>query len=156
MATCPSAHLHFCHFKFLHMGASDWHCLHLGVYCSMPSKQYLAAARRTGGHATRLEHHRRGRHVLIGAVVDQQVQTYLTKLLGVLSTVPLLWRLHVASRKPRGGLYELGRGWAKSFMHRIGFVIRKVTKTAKKLPPYSEELKESYNIFDGGGEQHSS
>ena len=28
MATCPSAHLHFCHFQFLHLGASDWHCLH--------------------------------------------------------------------------------------------------------------------------------
>ena len=68
----------------------------------MPSKQYLAAAHPTGGHVTRLEHHRRGRHVLLGAVVDQQVQTYSTKLLGVLSTVSLLWRLHVASRKSRG------------------------------------------------------
>ena len=28
MAACPSAHLHFCHFQFLHVGASDWHCLH--------------------------------------------------------------------------------------------------------------------------------
>ena len=52
----------------------------------MPSKQYLAAAHPTGGHVTRFEHHRRGRHTLLGAVVDQQVQTYLTKLLGVLST----------------------------------------------------------------------
>ena len=34
--------------------------------------------------------------------------------------------------------------------------MRKATKTAKKLPPNSEELKESYDIFDGGGEQHSS
>ena len=41
-----------------------------GVYCSMPSKQYLAAAHSTGGHVTRLEHHRRGRHVILGAVVD--------------------------------------------------------------------------------------
>ena len=49
-------------------------------------------------HVTRLEHHRRGRPVLLGAVVDQQVQTYLTKLL----EVPFLWRLRVASRKPRG------------------------------------------------------
>ena len=30
--------------------------------------------------------------------------------------------------------------------------MRKATKTAKKL----EELKESYDIFDDGGEQHSS
>ncbi len=28
--------------------------------------------------------------------------------------------------------------------------------TTKKLPPNSEELKESYDIFAGGGEQHSS
>ena len=36
-----------------------------GVYCSMPSKQYLAAAHPTGGHVNRLEHRRRGRHVLL-------------------------------------------------------------------------------------------
>ena len=51
-------------------------------YCSMPSKQYLAAAHPTGGHVTQSEHHRRGRHVLLGVVVDQQEQTFLTKLLG--------------------------------------------------------------------------
>ena len=40
----------------------------------------------------------------------------------------------------RGGqLHELGRGWAKYFMQRIGFVMRKTTKTAKKFPPNSEE-----------------
>ena len=33
-----------------------------------------------------------------------------------------------------GQLHELGRGWAKSFMQGIGFVVRKTTKTAKKLP----------------------
>ena len=32
----------------------------------------------------------------------------------------------------------------------------KDTKTAKMLPPNSEELKESYDIFNVGGEQHSS
>ena len=113
----------------------------------MPSKHYLTAAHPTDGHVTRLGHHRRGRHVLLGAVVDQQVQTYLTKLLGVLSTVPLLWRLHVASRKPGGQLHELGRYWAKSFMQRMGFVMRKAPKTAKKLPPHSEELKEKLRYF---------
>ena len=25
---CPSAHLHFCHIQFFHVGASDWHYLH--------------------------------------------------------------------------------------------------------------------------------
>ena len=28
VAAWPSAHLHFCLFQFLHVGASDWHCLH--------------------------------------------------------------------------------------------------------------------------------
>ena len=28
-------------------------------------------------------------------------------------------------------------------------------KTANKLPPNSEELNEGYDIFNGGGEQHS-
>ena len=50
-------------------------------------------------------------------------------------------------------MYELGRGWSKSFM---GFVMTKDTKKDKMLPPNWEELKESYDIFNGGGEQHSS
>ena len=28
VAACPYAHLHLCHFQFLHLGASDWHRLH--------------------------------------------------------------------------------------------------------------------------------
>ena len=44
----------------------------------------------------------------------------------------------------------------ESFMQRMGFVMRKATKTAKKLPTISEELKERYGMFDGGVEQHSS
>ena len=63
----------------------------------------------------------------------------------------------MASKRYRDGqLHELGRGWAKSFMQRMGFVVRKATKTAKKLPRNSEELKESYDIFDGSREPHSS
>ena len=65
----------------------------------MPSNK-LSTAYPTGGHVTRLEHHRRGRPVLQGAVFHQQVG--LQTLLEVLSTVPLLLRMHVASTKPRG------------------------------------------------------
>ena len=68
----------------------------------------------------------------IGAVVDQQVQTYLTKLLRVLS---LLWRLHVASRKP-GCSYISSEeaGKSRSSNACMGFVIRKAKNTAKKFP----------------------
>ena len=41
----------------------------------MTSKQYLAAAHPTGRHVSRLEHHRRERHVLLGAAVGQQTCT---------------------------------------------------------------------------------
>ncbi len=112
-----------------------------GVYCSTPSKQYVSSAHPTGGHVTRLEHHRRGRHVLLGADVDQQVQTNLTKLLGVLSTVPLLWRLHVCIQKNTevGYMSSKEAGQSRS-CNSMGVVMRKATKTAKKLPPNSEEL----------------
>ena len=50
-----------------------------------------------------------------------------------------------------GQLREIGRGWSNVFVERKGFVVRK--ENAKKLPPSCEEPKESYDIFDGGGEQ---
>ena len=28
LSVWPHAHLHFCHFQFLHVWASDWHCFH--------------------------------------------------------------------------------------------------------------------------------
>ena len=110
-------------------------------------------------HVTQSEHHRRGRHVLLGVVVDQQEQTFLTKLLGCCQQCHRSGdcMLHPGSHGG-GGSYMSSEeaAWAKSFMQRMGFVMRKAAKTAKKLPPNSEEqLKESYDIFDGGGEQHS-
>ena len=66
----------------------------------MPSKQYnLAAAHPTGGHVIRLEHHLRG----------SAVTNVFDKVAGAFSTVPLLWRLHVAPRKPRGSSEEAGQ-----------------------------------------------
>ena len=64
----------------------------------------------------------------------------------------------IQKAKGSGQLHELGRGWSKSFMEHMCFVMRKATKTDKKLPPRSEELglKESYNIFDDGGALHCS
>ena len=50
-----------------------------------------------------------------------------------------------------GQLNGLGRGWSKSFMERMGFVMTNDTKPAKMLPPNSEELKESYDIFKFAG-----
>ena len=49
-----------------------------------------------------------------------------------------------------GQLNELGRGWSKSSTEHMGFVMTKDTKKANMLPANWEELKESYDIFDGG------
>ena len=68
----------------------------------------------------------------------------MPKSLGVLTFVNSAIALAAARGilKATGGggqLHELGRGWAKSFMQCMGFVMRNTTKTAKKLPPISEE-----------------
>ena len=77
----------------------------------------------------------------------------------VLSKLPLLWRLHVASRNPRGAgswMNSEEASQSRSWNTWALWWPRIVYETAKKLPPNSEELKESYDIFNGGGEQHSS
>ena len=107
---------------------------------------------------TFINHHRS--LVLYSTVINVN-STYVSYLTScetmVVPTVPLLWRLNVASRGPRGaGSCILGRVWSKSLMERMGFVVRKATKTAKKLPPNDDDLKQNYKIFDGGGEQHCS
>ena len=72
---------------------------------------------------------------------------------GVNSAIALADARGIQKATGSGQLNELGRGWSKSFMERMGFGMTKDTKTAKKLPPNWEELKESYDIFNGGGEQ---
>ena len=125
------------------------------VYCSMPSKQYLSSAHPTGGHVTRLEHHRRGRHVLLGADVDQQVQTYWDKVAGgvVNSTIALAAARAIQKAKGAGSHMSL----EKSFMQRMGFVMRRLRRRLRSCPQIRRSMiEESYDIFDGGGEQHSS
>ena len=85
------------------------------------------------------------------------VGAYLTKLLRcVNSVIALADARGIQKATGSGQLNELGRGWSKMLMERMGFVMTNYTKTAKTLPPNSEELNESYDIFNGGGEQHSS
>ena len=98
-----------------------------------------------------IEHHRRGRPVLLGAAVDQPVgpTTVFAKVAGgvVNSVIALAAARGIQKATGSGQLHELGRSWSKSFMECMGFVMRKATKTAKKLPPNSDELKESYDIM---------
>ena len=95
----------------------------------------------------------------IGAVVHQRVQAYglFDKFAGgvVNSAIALAIARGIQKATGSGQVNELGRGWSKSFMERMG-TMGKDTQMAKMFPPNSEELKESFDIFNGGGEQHSS
>ena len=70
-----------------------------GVYCLMHSNK-LITAYPTGGHVTRAVDDLFSKARLF--ISRCKRRAYLTKLLDVLSTVPLLLRMHVASTKPRG------------------------------------------------------
>ena len=87
-------------------------------------------------------------------------RAYSDKVAGgvVNSVIALADERGIQKATGRGQLNELGRGWSKSFMEHMGFEMTNDTQTAKMLPPNSEDLniKESYDIFNGGGEQHSS
>ena len=64
-------------------------------------------------------------------------------MLEVLSTIALAAARGIQKATGSGQLHQLGRGWSKSFMEHMGFVMRKSTEIAKKLSPHFDELKES-------------
>ena len=120
------------------------------------SKTIFSCCSPTGVQVAQLEHHRPGRPVLLGAVVARHLQTYnLTKFRdasGVVNSVKALAAASGIQKATESGqLHDIGRGWSNAFMERNGFVVRK--ENANKLPPSCEEPKESYDIFDCGGEQ---
>ena len=103
------------------------------VRCRQNNTWYVATAHPTGGHV----HSERASPpwttcFLIGAVVHQQVHTYLTKLLegeGVVNTAIALAAARGIQKATRSGkLRKLGRGRSKSFMERMGFVMRKAIR----------------------------
>ena len=91
----------------------------------------LLAGQRWTCHSVRASPRRRP--VLLGSVVDQQVclQTYLTRLryaAGVVnSTIALPAARDIQKATGNWQLHDLGRGWSKSVMERMGFIMRKAT-----------------------------
>ena len=95
----------------------------------MPSKQAEHCIPDRWPCVTQLEHHRRERPVLLGAVVHQQVQTkgLFDKVAGgdVNSAIALAAARGIHKSTASGQLNEIGRGWSKSFMEHMGFVVEK-------------------------------
>ena len=94
-----------------------------------------------------------GRPLLIGEF-DQSVFEYIKQLRaagGIVNRniVIAAARGIISHKKPsllkeHGGSLELGKKWAESFLQRRGFVRRKATKAARKLPPDYPELKMAF------------
>ena len=126
-----------------------------GVYCSMPSKQYLAAAHPTGGHVTLLEHHR----VLLGAVVDQHVLTYLTKLLGCCQQCHCsggcTWHPNIYGGT--GSYMSSEEAGQSRSCNAWDSCCERLRRRLRNCPQIRiSQRKVTIYIVDGGGEQHSS
>ena len=118
-------------------------------------RTYLARLRAEGDAdaITTLPHHALGRPLLIGEF-DAQVYEYIKQLRaagGIVNCniVVAAAKGIVSHKRPSllreyGGHIELGKKWAESFLQRRGFVKRKATKAARKLPPDFSELKAAY------------
>ena len=94
-----------------------------------------------------------GRPLLIGEF-DQRVFEYIKQLRaagGIVNRniVVAADRRIISHKKPSllkeyGGTLELSQKWAESFLQRRGFVRRKATKAARKLPPNYPDLKVTF------------
>ena len=102
---------------------------------------------------TSLPHATLGRPLLIGEF-DDQVYEYIKHLRaagGIVNCniVVAAAKGFISHKKPsllkeHGGSLDLGKKWAESFLVRRGFVKRKATKAARKLPPDYPDLKLAY------------
>ena len=85
------------------------------------------------------KHHRRGRPVLLGAVVHQQLQTWglFDKVAGgVVNSAIALAAARVIQKSGSGQLNEFGRGWSKSFIEHMGFMMTKIVyEYGKEVAP---------------------
>ena len=115
---------------------------------------YLALKQRKDGEpVTRLEHRSQGRPLLLGSV-DTNVQEYIRKLrraggivnraIVIAAATGIVQHNNPAMLRAQGGSIELGKKWADSILLRMGLVKRKVTKSAKKVPPDFADIKQAF------------
>ena len=95
-----------------------------------------------------------GRPLLLGKELDAKIAEYIHALRlagGIVnrSIVQAAAKGVVAQSNPsqlqeHGGHLQIGVKWTESFLRRRGYVKRKATKAARKLPPNFEDLKPFY------------
>ena len=97
----------------------------------------------------------RGAPPLLGKKLDQEVQDHIRDIRaagGVINRkiTIIATAMGIVSYRNRsllstyGGSIELTRTWAESIIHRMGYVKRKGTKAARKVPENLPELKENF------------
>ena len=97
---------------------------------------------------------KRGRPMLLGSELDEQVKSYIKDVRekggGIDTTVliasaeAMVKKVDKTLLKDYGNPIDLMPTWAKSLLHRIGYVKRKASTSAKVEPSNFEEMKEQY------------
>ena len=100
---------------------------------------------------TNLPHAALGRPLLVGSELDADIAEYVRDLHlagGIVNrsivqaaAKGIIAHKNAALLKEHGGPIEIGIKWTESFLRRHGYVKRKATKAARKLPPNFEYLK---------------
>lgn len=103
----------------------------------------------------KLEPAKRGRPLLLGKRIDEKVKGYVYTLresgavvnsaVVIASAKGIIRKLDRTLLSDNGGHVDLTRGWAKSFLSRMGFVKRRVTtKSSRMTVENFNEIKEQF------------
>ena len=101
-----------------------------------------------------LPHAALGRPLLVGSEIDADIAEYIRALRlagGIVNRSIVqaaakgnIVHKNAALLKEHGGSIEIGIKWTESFLRRRGYVKRKATEAARKLPPDFEDLSNLY------------
>ena len=119
-------------------------------------KLYYLSLKENGGNPDKVtfpDHGSRGRPLKLGKL-DNKVQMYVKKLRAaggivnktvvISAATGIVEALDPSLLQQHGGHINLGNSWAESILRRMGYVHRKGTKAARKLPPDFTEIKSDF------------
>lgn len=116
-------------------------------------KQKLAVVKDPAAIAV-LPHSQHGRPKLLNSDIDDRVQSYMravcdtggivNRKIVISAALGITKSLKPSLLPENGGSLELGKPWAESILRRTGFVKRKGTKAARKLPDNFADLKDDF------------
>lgn len=123
-------------------------------------KKYKLKLRRQSSHdveVTKLVNDKRGRPLLLGKELDDQVKAYISALRnkgGVINSaivkscaIGIVMKTDMRLLKSNGGHIDITKNWALSFLDRLGFVKRRASTKAKVSVEHFHELKAQF-LFD--------